>query len=194
MLLYVGVGAEARAEQVEQDPIVALVRAGAHAEAAERCARDHGRAIGRLCMAMLGDQAEAEEAVQETFLAAYRAIAQFRGDGRVLSWLVSIARRICVRRLESRARQQARRLELVHDADDQSSPMELAERKRRARSLRGALAELKPSEREILLLRYQAELSFREVAEACGLDEPAARKRASRALARLRALLKNEVE
>jgi RNA polymerase sigma-70 factor (ECF subfamily) len=72
--------------------------------------------------------------------------------------------------------------------------MELADRRRRARSLRDALAELKPSEREILLLRYQAELSFREVAEACGLDEPAARKRASRALARLRTLLKHEVE
>jgi RNA polymerase sigma-70 factor (ECF subfamily) len=188
------VGAEAKeAARGEDDPIVLLVRQGAYQEAATRCAREHSRAIGRLCMAMLGNQAEAEEAVQETFLSAHRAIAQLRGDGRVLSWLVSIARRICVRRLESRARH-ARRLELVHDADQESSPAELMEKKRRARSVREALTELKPSEREILLLRYQADLSFREVAEACGLDEPTARKRTSRALARLRTLLKHEVE
>jgi RNA polymerase sigma-70 factor (ECF subfamily) len=188
------VGAEAEAARIDDDPVVALVRQGAFREAATLCAREHGRAIGRLCMAMLGNQAEAEEAVQETFLAAHRAIPQFRGESRVLAWLVSIARRICVRRLESRARQRARALELVHDADHPSTPVELAERKHRARSLRDALAKLKPSEREILLMRYQAELSFREVAEACGLDEPAARKRTSRALARLRILMKHEVE
>jgi RNA polymerase sigma-70 factor (ECF subfamily) len=187
------VGAPAEAAPVDDDPIVALVRDGAYKEAATRCVREHSRAIGRMCMAMLGDQAEAEEAVQETFLSAHRSIAQFRGEGRVLSWLISIARRICVRRIETRARQHARRLELVHDAEA-VSPMELAERKHRARSLRDALAKLKPSEREILLLRYQAELSFREVAEVSGIDEPAARKRTSRALARLRTLLKHEVE
>ena len=55
--------------------------------------------------------------------------------------------------------------------------------------LRNALAELKPSEREAVVLRYDAGLSFREVAAACGVDEAAARKRVSRALSRLRASL-----
>ena len=187
-------GAEAAARRPDDDPIVGLIQRGAYQEAAERCVRQHSGAIGRLCTAMLGDRAEAEEAVQETFLAAHRAIAQFRGEGRVFSWLVSIARHICVRRIERRARQE-RRLLLVHDVgDDEGSPLELAERRRRARSVRRALADLKPSERDILLLRYQAGLSFREVAVACGLEESAARKRSSRALARLRKMLKHEVE
>jgi len=49
---------------------------------------------------------------------------------------------------------------------------------------------VRPTEREALLLRYGAELSFREVGEAVGVDEATARKRVSRALARLRELVK----
>jgi RNA polymerase sigma-70 factor (ECF subfamily) len=64
--------------------------------------------------------------------------------------------------------------------------------KERAQRARDALAKLKPSEREAVVLRYQAELSFREVAAACGVDEAAARKRVSRALSRLRADLGEE--
>jgi RNA polymerase sigma-70 factor (ECF subfamily) len=56
-----------------------------------------------------------------------------------------------------------------------------------------ALDELKPSERDAVLLRYEAGLSYREISEACGIDEAAARKRTSRALAELRTLVKREV-
>ncbi|HET7608416.1 MAG TPA: sigma-70 family RNA polymerase sigma factor, partial [Gammaproteobacteria bacterium] len=55
-----------------------------------------------------------------------------------------------------------------------------------------ALEKLKPSEREALALRYVADLSHREIAEACGLDEAAARKRVSRALDRLRSVMPTE--
>jgi RNA polymerase sigma-70 factor (ECF subfamily) len=179
---------------VEEDPIVGLIRRGELSEAATRCVREHSRSVAKLCMAMLGDAAEAEEAVQETFLAAHRAMGQFRGEGRVFSWLVSIARRICVRRIVTRERQAARLL-LVHDAErEAATPLELADQRRRSAAVRAALAALKPSERDILLLRYQAGLSFREVAEACGLAEAAARKRTSRALARMRTLLRHEVD
>ena len=49
-----------------------------------------------------------------------------------------------------------------------------------------ALGMVKPSEREAVVLRFEADLSFKEVAVACGIDEAAARKRVSRALAKLR--------
>ena len=51
---------------------------------------------------------------------------------------------------------------------------------------------LKPSERETLILRYQAELSFREIGEICGIEEATARKRASRGLQHLRKTLTHE--
>ena len=67
------------------------------------------------------------------------------------------------------------------------------EARRRAQLVRGALEELKPSDRESVVLRYQAGLSYREIGEVCGMDEAAVRKRTSRALAKMRTLLKDEV-
>ena len=54
------------------------------------------------------------------------------------------------------------------------------------------LEQVRPSDRDALLLRFGADLSFKEVAAACGIDESAARKRVSRALARLRSVLEDE--
>ncbi len=187
--------AEAEAVEGELDPIVDRIRNGAHREAVAMCANEHGAALGRLCMAMLGDQAEAEEIVQEALIAAHDAMASYRGDGSVRAWLFGIARRMCARRIETRVRRE-RRLRLVHDAsgDHGGLPDDVVERRRRALLVRGALEVLKPSERDAVLLRYEAGLSYREIGIACGIDEAAARKRASRALSRLREALKDEVQ
>ncbi|HEY8429131.1 MAG TPA: sigma-70 family RNA polymerase sigma factor [Sandaracinaceae bacterium] len=183
---------EARAEAMQAaDPIADLIREGRHREAAARCAREHGAAVGRLCMALLGDQAEAEETVQETLIAAHDAMGAFRGEGSVRAWLYGIARRKCARKLEMRLRRQ-RRLRLVHDAEAAAAPDELLEAQRRAERVRSALEQLKPSERDAVVLRYTAGLGYREIGEACGIDEAAARKRVSRALARMRNLLSDE--
>lgn len=176
------------------DPIAERIRAGAHREAAALCARAHAQALGRLCMAMLGSQAEADEAVQETLLAAHDAMPGYRGEGTVRAWLFGIARRTCARRVEARDRQE-RRLRLVHDASaDARLPDEALAARRRAARVRQALEQLRPSEREALVLRYEAGLSFKEIGVACGIDEAAARKRASRALVAMRALLGDEVD
>lgn len=168
-----------------------LIEARAFREAIGVCAREHGPALGRVCMALLGVQAEAEEAVQETLVAAHAGMAGFRGDGTVRAWLFGIARRTCARRIEARVRRE-RRLVLVHDADATSPrPDELVEAHRNAESVRAALERLKPTEREALLLRYEAGLSYREIGTACGLDEATARKRASRALEKLATLLQS---
>jgi len=174
------------------DPIADLIAARAYRDAAAACARLHGPSLGRLCMAMLGAQAEAEEVAQDTLLAAHDAMSSYRGEGSVRAWLFGIARRLCARRLETRAAHE-RRLRLVHDVDAEAGlPEERVEARRRALRVREALERLKPSEREALLLRYEADLSFREIGHALGIDEPAARKRASRALDRLRTLLSGE--
>lgn len=175
--------------EVTVDPLGLEIRGLAPREATEICARRHGRTVGRLCMALLGSGAEADEAMQETFLAVSQSIASYRGEGTVRAFIVSIARRTCARRLETRARREGR-LALVHDAPAPVAlPDEAVEAEARGRRVREALAQLKPSEREVLVLRYEAGLGFREVAQACGIDEATARKRASRALDHLRKLL-----
>ncbi len=187
-------GAEILAEPTaaSSDPIEPLIRAGDFRGATALSARMHGAAIGRLCMGFLGTQADAEEATQETLIAAMDAMASFRGDGSVRSWLFGIARRVCARRVETRVRREAK-LRLIRGEEASSPEGEvLLAARRRAERLRAALEELKPSERDAVLLRFQSDLSFRDVATACGIDEAAARKRVSRAIARLREVLGEE--
>ncbi len=179
-------------EATAVDPLIVRIREGAYREAIALCAREHGPAVGRLCMAFLGSQAEAEEALQETLIAAHEAMPTYREEGSIRAWLFGIARRKCARKLATQSRRE-NRLRLVHDADaDRGTPDEVLDARRRADRLRVALAELKPTEREAVVLRYQSGLSYREVAEACGIEEPAARKRVSRALDRLRELLRGD--
>ena len=147
------------------DPILELIQSGHHRDALTACARTHHTILGRLCMALLGSQADADEAVQETLLRAHRGMASYRAEGSVKAWLCGIARHVCAHMLETR---------------------------RKARVLRDALDKLKPSEREALVLRFVADLSHREIAVACGLDEAAARKRISRALERMRSVMPSE--
>ena len=170
------------------DPIAALIRDGRHRDAIAACARTHHVVLGRLCMALLGSQADADEAVQETLLRAHRAMASYRGDGSVKAWLCGIARHVCAHMLETRRRGR----ELLELVPTEGEARDAFASRRRARVLRDALDKLKPSERESLVLRYVADLSHREIADACGLAEAAARKRISRALDRLRSVMPSE--
>jgi RNA polymerase sigma-70 factor (ECF subfamily) len=173
----------------DADPIAALIGEGRYRDALVHCTRTHAGSMGRLCMALLGDAAEAEEVLQESLVAAYHAMSGYRGEGSVRAWLLGIVRRQCARRTATRVRRE-RRLRLVHDASVGAPlPDEELERRRRGERVREALEELKPSDREALLLRYESGLSFAEIALLQSVDEAAARKRTSRALARLRTLL-----
>lgn len=176
------------------DPITVMVEDGRHRDALAACARAHGTIIGRLCMALLGSQADADEATQETLLRAHRSMPTYRGEGSIKAWLCGIARHVCAHMLETRRRGREV-LELVPMGDDATADArtKLA-LERRSRALRDGLAKLKPSEREALVLRFVADLSHREIATACNLDEATARKRISRALARLRSVMPEGME
>jgi RNA polymerase sigma-70 factor (ECF subfamily) len=158
------------------------------------CAERHAEAVGRLCMALLGSQADAEDVVQETLIDAYRGLGGWRAEGSLRAWLFGIARRKCAREIERGQRRRAK-LRLVGEAEGEGprEGAELVAQRRRAESAREALGTLRPSEREAVVLRFGAGLSFREVAEACGIDEAAARKRVSRGIAALRSRLTEEL-
>jgi len=170
------------------DPIARLMHDGQHRDAIAACANTHGAVLGRLCMAMLGSQADADEATQETLLRAHRAMATYRAEGSVKAWLCGIARHVCAHMLETRRKHR----ELLEVVPTDGEARDVFVLRRRARVLREALNKLKPTEREALVLRFVADLSHREIATATNLDEPAARKRISRALARLRTVMPDE--
>lgn len=167
------------------DPITAEIQAGRYREALTTCANVHGAILGRLCMALLGSQADADEATQETLLRAHRGMATYRAEGSVKAWLCGIARHVCAHMLETRRKQR----ELLEVVPTEPEARDVFAARQRARVVREALGKLKPTEREALVLRYVADLSHREIAIACNLDEAAARKRISRALVRLRSVM-----
>lgn len=161
---------------------------GDHRAALAICVREHGESVGRLCMAMLHSQTEAEEVAQETLLAAYESFPSFRFEAPVRAWLLGIARKKCLKTLLQRRRHEEKSAELPPPSEPEGAE-ERIHRRRRAVKARAVLQQLKPTEREALLLRYQGELSYRGVAFACAVEEPTARKRVSRALLHLRAAL-----
>ena len=75
----------------------------------EQLMRQHNRLLFRAARAILRDDAEAEDAVQEAWLRAYRSMDGFRGDAKLSSWLV----RIVVNEALGRLRKRARRAEVV---------------------------------------------------------------------------------
>ncbi|HEY6077298.1 MAG TPA: RNA polymerase sigma factor [Polyangiaceae bacterium] len=150
---------------------------------------EHATVLGRLCMALLGSQSEAEQALQDTLLTALAEPTGARGDAAPRAWLCGIARRKCAQRLAARTRERELR---QSSGAAPSAPSTSADRPIMPQRARLLLGEIRPSEREALVLRFAAELSFGELAEAAGIDEATARRRVSRGLARMRALLGEE--
>ncbi len=178
-------GSERPQVSPEDQAIIGAIADGRHREALSLCARQHGAAIGRLCMALTGSSSEADDLTQETLLDAHAGFGGYRAEGSLRAWLLTIARRKCARHIEKSSRQRSR-LRLVVDASRTDTTEELVVLRQRAEKARAMLEQVRPSEREALWLRYGSELSFREVGQACGIEEAAARKRVSRALCKLR--------
>jgi RNA polymerase sigma-70 factor (ECF subfamily) len=187
------IGAPEATEDISTDGAIrAAVSSGDLRRAAALCAQKYGAPIGRLCMAMLGSQSEAEELAQETLLAALVNLESCV-EGNYRAWLLGIARKKCLKTLERRRVHHAK-LFLVPGAEDAASADHFLQLKQRADRARAALEQIKPTEREALLLRYVGALSFKGIGEACGVPEAAARKRVSRGLCRLRDVLAKSEE
>jgi RNA polymerase sigma-70 factor (ECF subfamily) len=169
----------------------AAVRAQDFLRAIELCAQLHGPGLGRFCTALVGDAAEAEEIAQETLLGAFESFATFRAESSVRSWLFGIARKKCLKLLEGRRRAHKHRptVEELARQSGVAGGEQWTELARRSAAARAALGRVRPSEREALLLRYVAEMSYRDIAAVFDVDEAAARKRVSRGLQQLRSIV-----
>lgn len=181
--------AAVRGDDADDGEILLALRHGDRRRALSLCVQRHGRSIGRLCMAMIGAQGDADDVTQETLIAAHASFGEFRQQGTLRAWLLGIARNKCLQHLEKHRRRGAR-LQLLGAAAEVAE--ERDGHRARAEQARSLLERVRPSDRDALLLRYCGELSFKEVAAACGIEEATARKRVSRALLALRSTLKEE--
>ncbi len=185
-------------------------RIGARDERAfEAVMRAHNRMLFRLARSILKDDAEAEDALQEAYLAGYRNIASFRGGARLSTWLA----RIVINEAYARLRKRPRMASVVplesaaRSGDDGGSrfeegvmdetverPEAAAMRAEVRRMLERGIDELPEQFRTVFMLREVEELSVEETAACLDLPPATVRTRAFRARALLRDSLSREID
>jgi RNA polymerase sigma-70 factor (ECF subfamily) len=175
------------------EQIVERARAG-DPEAFGEIVRRWERKIFALAFGILGSHEDARDATQETFIAAYRSLAAFRGEAKVSSWLHRIAVNQCItRQRRARVRAETGIEDEVESAGErflataaQSSPAGATERKQRTEAVRRAVASLPPELREVVLMKEFEELTFQEIADALQIPLSTVKSRLYTALKQLR--------
>lgn len=146
------------------------------------------RAVVRTCYRILGNLHDAEDAAQETFVTAYRALATWRHEGPFGAWLARIAVRIATRRAASRRAVDWLDPVAVEASTTGSSPDPFVSvvRSEASASLRSAVARLEQPYREVIALRFFADLPLAEIARLTGRPIPTVKTHLRRGLLRLR--------
>jgi RNA polymerase sigma-70 factor (ECF subfamily) len=195
----------------------ALPTAGSDADLVRRIAQDdqkafealmrrHNGRLFRVARAILKDDAEAEDALQDAYLDAYKHIDSFQGGSQVATWLV----RIVANRALMRLRKQKRERVVVPFADPHStssdsrtedvvdrtgeSPSAAALRGEIRRILERRIDELPVAFRTVFVLREVEEMTVEETAESLGIPPATVRTRLFRARALLREALARDVD
>jgi RNA polymerase sigma factor (sigma-70 family) len=159
----------------------------------ERLVHDHRRLVATISLAIVGEVAASEDVAQEVFVAAWRGLPRLKNPASFLPWLRQMTRNRAHKLLEARGRRRELRASeeatdaLLASAVDPTprTDARLVSAEEEA-ALHEALAALPDESREILTLFYREGQSVRQVADLLGLAEDAAKKRLSRARAKLR--------
>ena len=164
--------------------------------------RRHNRRLFRLARATLGDAAEAEDAVQDAYLAAFRSLGEFRHEAALSTWLSRLVLNQCF----ARRRREARRQKIVpmhgarhggeweQVADATAAPDRDAMRAEILSLLERHLDALPKEFRVAFVLRDVEEMGVREAAASLGVAEATVRSRAFRARRMLRETLTREFD
>lgn len=164
----------------------------------------HNQTLFRTARAILRDDAEAEDAVQEAYLKAIRAISNFHGDSKLSTWLI----RITVNEALAKLRRAKRTAEVIPLAGDLPSgemmyestqsetptPEEEAARAESRRLMEARIDALPETFRTVFVLRAVEELTVEETAAVLGIPEATVRTRFFRARAQLRESLSREMD
>ena len=173
----------AAAQKGDQEAFAALVRL-------------YEKRVLALTRRMCRNPADAEEAAQEAFLAAWQGLPFFRGDASFSTWLYRLASNACVDLLRREGRHQAAAGPSLDDeeapldvADGTPGPQEAAERRELREQIEEGLRALTPEHRQVLLLREMHQLSYDEIADTLELDVGTVKSRISRGRRQLRKFL-----
>jgi RNA polymerase sigma-70 factor (ECF subfamily) len=148
--------------------------------------REHDAALRALAFRLLGNRDRMDDALQEAYLRAYRALSRFRGDSAISTWLYRIVYNACLDELRNTPQVVA--LDSVRErADPRPGAAESLE-------LADALASLPPADRAAVLLVDAQGFDYRSAAEVLGIPEGTIASRLNRARAHLRRYLDDQLE
>ena len=185
--------------------LVRLVAQHDH-KAFEALMRRHNGRLFRVARAILKDDTEAEDALQDAYLDAYRHIGEFRGDSQVGTWLVRIVANHALMRLRKQKRDRVvipfaephpmSSDDAVLDVPDKTaeSPSQAALRAELRRILERRIDALPVAFRTVFVMREIEDMTVEETADALGIPPATVRTRLFRARALLRDALAREVD
>lgn len=151
----------------------------------------------RICLSMLRQATDAEDATQEVFLKVLDRAHQFREQARFSTWLHRLTVNLCLHRIEKESLRSLESIDLHQEVRDTGfalvdaspSPLEAAAGSEANGRLQGLLARLPPPSRAVLVLRELEELSYAEIAEVLSIPIGTVMSRLARARERMAALL-----
>lgn len=176
---------------LEDDELIARAKRG-DVKAYEELVRRHQDAAFRTAYFVAASTGDAEDAAQEAFVKAYRALPRFRPGAAFRPWLLAIVANEARNRLRSASRRETlvvRLSESRSEGDAAPSPERAALARADQEALAAALGRLPENDRLVIGLRFFLELSEKEMAEAMRCRPGTVKSRLSRALARLREVL-----
>jgi RNA polymerase sigma-70 factor, ECF subfamily len=162
-----------RGDDPSDQELIARWKAGDERAATELVQR-HASALARFAVSC-GEQNDVDELVQDTFVRAFNSLDGFRGESSFRTWLFTIERRLLLDRRRSDKRRRDRTEIQEGDAATEYDALDSLVADETQAKLREAVLHLSPTQREVFSLRVAEGLSYKEIAEAVGTTEGAAR-------------------
>jgi RNA polymerase sigma-70 factor (ECF subfamily) len=167
------------------------------AEAFDALMRQHQDRVLAVCLRMLGNRAEAEDAAQEVFVKMYHQAGQLEPRGQVYTWLYRVAMNHCLNQLRrrkivrflplatGRPREDDAPLE-IEPREPSADPEQVAEARERWTRTERSIAALPDNQKAVLILARFEGLSYRDIAQTLEITEGAVESRLVRAMRNLR--------
>lgn len=171
--------------ELDDDELMLLARDGAP-EAFDTLVRRHQAKVLRVAYRYLGETSLAADAAQNAFVAVYRGLPQYRASGKFTAFLYRVLLNQCRMARRSAATESRVLIELWSRRESESREVPRHEQRR---DVEAAVRELSPKLRDVVLLRFGADLGHDEIAETLDIPVGTAKRRLFVAMAKLRQTL-----
>ena len=158
-------------------------------EILNRLVEQYQTTLRRMCFVILRDEELAKDAVQDTFLKAYKNIAVFRGECSEKTWLMRIAINTC-----RDVKRSAWFRYLDRRVTPEDLPTPIVQTSERSVELTSEIMKLPPKLKEAIILYFYQQMTTREIAEVLGIPQSTVATRLKRAKEKLKSLLEGGEE